>query len=193
LINFPDGAEDGDKLQVSLESAYRADVTFIAGTSFADQDRQSAEMYINANMSIGYPYKVYLTAVSSGEEAAEVGDFRFNVRYEKYDPNKTDSSGSGDDSNVIVVRNNTYTTTVVEKSLWESEDFLLIVYIAGGALALIIILICCLVCLRSKQKNIERISNLNTDQLDGSPGPQSKPIFVDDQDGNNQIIFAGPG
>jgi hypothetical protein len=186
-INFPENSGDKDRLQVSLESKYKADVMFIASTSFAAKDRQSASMYISANMSIGYPYKVYLTAVSTGQEVDEVGDFRFNVRYEKYDPNKTEDSGSGG-SNVIVVKNNTFTTQYVEQDLWESEDFLMIVYIAGGALALIIILICCLVCLKIRGDKLTQVKTIQTNNspvksIKGSPGPASKPVFDESGDG----------
>jgi hypothetical protein len=47
-------------------------------------------MYPGANMSIGYPFKVYLTMESTAiinDQVNEISDFRFDVRYNKFDPN----------------------------------------------------------------------------------------------------------
>jgi len=77
-------------------------------------------MYIGANMSIGFPFKIYITALS---DDGGVGDFRLKYRYEKYDPNKQEEEDNSGGTNVIVIKNDTFTTQYVEQGLWESEEF----------------------------------------------------------------------
>jgi len=43
-------------------------------------------MNVNIDMSIGYPYKVYLTIISNGA-IKEPSDFKINVKYVKYNTN----------------------------------------------------------------------------------------------------------
>lgn len=77
---------------MSLETVYKADVKFMITNNYGSNNYQSADMYIAANMSIGYPYKVYISAVSNGQRDIDGGDFRLNVRYAKYDPNQATDS-----------------------------------------------------------------------------------------------------
>ena len=44
-------------------------------------------MLPGTELSIGYPYKVYLNVISNGRSAIEPSDFRMNVTYVIYDPN----------------------------------------------------------------------------------------------------------
>lgn len=43
-------------------------------------------MNVGTDLSIGYPYKVYLSFVSTGILNAP-GDFKIKVKFQKYDPN----------------------------------------------------------------------------------------------------------
>jgi hypothetical protein len=54
---------------------------------YSSNDYQKAEMVIGSDYSIGFPYRIYLTFIATGSKL-EPGDFRVDVTYIKFDPNK---------------------------------------------------------------------------------------------------------
>jgi hypothetical protein len=47
---------------------------------------QGAEMVAGTDLSIGYPYKVYLNIISTDKK--EPSEFKLNITYSKHDPNE---------------------------------------------------------------------------------------------------------
>lgn len=58
--------------------------TFIASEAFSAKKYKVADMYDGAVVSIGFPFKVYLTLESTAETEAEISDFSMSVKYLKY-------------------------------------------------------------------------------------------------------------
>ncbi len=72
-IGYPGGVRDKDRISVQLDALYQAKVKFIVSTSFASNDYQQADMYMGANMSIAFPFKAYLTAISESVGVGGMG------------------------------------------------------------------------------------------------------------------------
>ena len=49
---------------------------------------QEAEMIAGTDLSIGYPYKVYLNVISTGDDVDTPSEFKLNITYLKHDPNE---------------------------------------------------------------------------------------------------------
>lgn len=58
-------------------------------------------MQVGTDLLIGYPYKVYLTFVSIGDMNLP-GDFKINIKYQKYDPNAAVIDESENDNYIVV-------------------------------------------------------------------------------------------
>ena len=83
-VNFPNGAERGDQLEVTMGRINLIKPTFIAAGAFKAKDLKKVEMYDGAVVSIGHPFKVYLTLESTAEKEDEISDFSMSVKYLKY-------------------------------------------------------------------------------------------------------------
>lgn len=199
-VNFPQKAERGDQLEVTLGRIRMIKPTFIASEAFAAKKYKVADMYDGAVVSIGNPFKVYLTMESTAEKEDEISDFTFSVKYLKYQEviNKTREEVAAE-TDVLVIKNSTLITKIIQKNLWESNEFVTIVIVAFVALLLIIGLICCLVYLRIKADKINKVEKLkgvgvmsaqyggrhspgHSTELGAFGGPASKPNFDDDGD-----------
>ena len=86
-VLFPNGAGKGDKLSVQLMSEVRSKSKFMVGLNYRSNKYQEADMLAGTDLSIGYPYKVYLNIVSTGTDRSEPTDFKLNITYVKHDPN----------------------------------------------------------------------------------------------------------
>ena len=86
-VLFPNGAGKGDKLNVSLMQSVRADSKFMVALNYRSNKYQEADMLPGTDLSIGFPYKVYLNVISNGLSQSEPSDFRLNITYSKHDPN----------------------------------------------------------------------------------------------------------
>ncbi len=58
-------------------------------------------MIAGTDLSIGYPYKVYLNLISTGEKISEPSDFKLNITYVKYDPNAKEKIPQEEDRIII--------------------------------------------------------------------------------------------
>ena len=76
MILFPKDSKKGDKLLVTLSTKYKVNATFIATDGYSSKDFQVSEMERNNQYSIRFPYRVYLTFVSTDSEPA---DFEFKT------------------------------------------------------------------------------------------------------------------
>ena len=99
-IGFPLNAGPGDKLRVSLITSLRVDALFMVGLNYGSNKYQHAEMLPGTDLSIGFPYKIYLNLVSTGKDDKEPSDFRFFVQYDKYDPS---ANGGRAPSRTVVI------------------------------------------------------------------------------------------
>ena len=61
-------------------------------------------------LSIAYPYKVYITVESTGASTSLYGQFDIKTKFKKFDPDAVDAGDSA--AGGIVVRNSTRTVTV---------------------------------------------------------------------------------
>lgn len=68
-------------------SSIRTDSKFMVGLSYRSNKYQEADMLPGTDLSIGYPYKVYLNVISNGLSQSEPSDFKLNITYSKHDPN----------------------------------------------------------------------------------------------------------
>lgn len=114
-VMFPSGSGKGDKLSVQLLSEDKIESKFMVGLSYRSNKYQEASMLAGTELSIGYPYKVYLNMISTGKDAAESSDFRLNITYVKYDPNAGPPPSTEDDR--ITIQNKTITTKIICKSI----------------------------------------------------------------------------
>lgn len=160
-VNFPSKAQRGDQLEVTLGRVRLIKPTFIASEAFSAKKYKVADMYDGAVVSIGFPFKVYLTLESTAETEADISDFTMSVKYLKYQEvqNKTRDEVAAE-TDVLVIKNSTLITRIIQKNLWESNEFVTIVVVAFVALMLIIGLICCLVYLRVKADKINKVERL---------------------------------
>ena len=69
-------------------SQVRADSKFMVALNYRSNNYQEADMLAGTDLSIGYPYKVYLNIISNGPEANTPSDFKLNITYSKHDPNE---------------------------------------------------------------------------------------------------------
>ena len=58
-------------------------------------------MLAGTDLSIGYPYKVYLNIVSTGTDRSEPTDFKLNITFVKHDPNSKETIPVDDEKIVI--------------------------------------------------------------------------------------------
>jgi len=58
----------------------------MVGLNYRSNKYQEADMISGTDLSIGYPYKVYLNVVSTGADRSEPADFKLNITYVKFDP-----------------------------------------------------------------------------------------------------------
>lgn len=63
----------------------------MVGLNYRSNKYQEAEMLPGTDLSIGYPYKVYLNVISEGADRSEPSDFKLNITYVKYDPNRKET------------------------------------------------------------------------------------------------------
>ena len=61
-------------------------------------------------LSIQYPYKVYLTLVANGTRSSDFGIYELDVQFKKYDPDAEEENSS---TGQIVVSNVNKTKTVI--------------------------------------------------------------------------------
>ena len=69
-----------------MESSSNVKGKFIASVSYKSNKYLHADIEPGQTLSIGYPYRIFLTMVS---ETGNMNDanFKLNVKYVKYDPN----------------------------------------------------------------------------------------------------------
>lgn len=99
-VLFPINAGPGDKLRVSLITSLRIEGLFMVGLNYGSNKYQHSKMVAGTDMSIGFPYKIYLNLISTGKTDKFPSDFRFFVQYDKYDPSKT--GGRAPTRNVVI-------------------------------------------------------------------------------------------
>ena len=85
---------------VTLDSSFRTNGYFMVTKSFNSNDYQKADMEVGTDYSIGFPYRVYLSFVATGN-STENSDFKVGIKYLKFDPNADDEEDAG--GNVILV------------------------------------------------------------------------------------------
>lgn len=158
----------------------------MVGLNYRSNKYQEAEMTPGTDLSIGYPYKVYLNIISEGSDRSEPSDFKLNITYVKFDPNAKEPTIPEEDK--IVIQNRTVTTKIIckfifkfliiyfsfliiEKDLWESGDFVIIISVAVAAICCIIILISCLIYLKIKGEKMSKVTKLTPSKENsfGSP------------------------
>ena len=72
-IVFPIEAEENDKLAITLQSSQDVSIYFIASYRYGTNQYLYKEMKKGLELSIKYPYKVYITVVSTGVDATNYG------------------------------------------------------------------------------------------------------------------------
>ena len=100
-VLFPNGSGKGDKLSVQLMSEVRSKSKFMVALNYRSNKYQEADMISGTDLSIGYPYKVYLNVVSTGKDRAEPTDFKLNITYVKYDANAKEAVPEKEDRIII--------------------------------------------------------------------------------------------
>lgn len=82
-------------------SEVRSKSKFMVGLNYRSNKYQEADMLAGTDLSIGYPYKVYLNIVSTGTDRSEPTDFKLNITYVKHDPNSKETIPVDDEKIVI--------------------------------------------------------------------------------------------
>jgi len=100
-IEFPRRAQKGDRIVVTLQAAYLVDSKFMATTSYSSNKYLNTVMEPGQTFSIKYPYRIYLSFVSTAP-IEEYSDFRFTYTYMEYNPDEDD--GQDENANKIVVQ-----------------------------------------------------------------------------------------
>ena len=120
-LSFPIEAEEKDKLAITLKESKNVEVFFIASQRYGTNEYLYKNMTNGQELSIRYPYKVYLTIVSNSTDSSQYGQYKIEAKFKKYDPDAPEDSGEDTSGIAVVYKNSTKTVTVGK---WKAIDCL---------------------------------------------------------------------